>query len=156
MSGYADGEAAQPGSATAEAAVASSSTIAVILPRKPFWGARIVQVPLFRALRVRYPESRIVLFASADGADEFVRWRLGDELHEDEGRAGLPGAVRREHPEMVLNLRRKSTVSCVATGISGAHRPSRCGCGPTRSTGTNCRSARTGRGPPVVAAEAAG
>ena len=122
MSSYTDQEEAQPGSATAEAVVAPSSTIAVILPRKPFWGARIVQVPLFRALRNRFPEARVVLFASAEGADEFVRWRLADELHEDEGRAGLPGAVRREHPEMVLNLRRKSTVSCVATGISGARR----------------------------------
>ncbi|MFN8179950.1 MAG: glycosyltransferase family 9 protein [bacterium] len=123
MSPFDDRDAARPGrSATAEASTASPATIAAILPRKPFWGARIVQVPLFRALRERYPEARILLFAAADGGEEFVRWRLGDEVRPNEGRAGLPGAVRRERPDVVLNLRRKSTVSCVAAGVSGARR----------------------------------
>src|SRR5689334_22077817 len=90
-------DAAQPGqSATAEAVPGAPATIAVILPRKPFWGARIVQVPLFRALRERHPEARILLFASAEGGEEFVRWRLGDEVRPCEGNASLPGAVRRE------------------------------------------------------------
>src|SRR5262249_26223332 len=113
MSPFDDRDTKEKGhSATAEAVSAAPATIPVILPRKPFWGARIVQVPLFRALRERHPESRIILFASSDGAEEFVRWRLGDEVRPNENRAGLPGAVRREHPDLVLNLRRRSTVSC--------------------------------------------
>lgn len=123
MSHFDQPDEARPGrTATAEAVATPPTAIAVILPRKPFWGARIVQVPLFRALRSRFPDAKVVLFASSEGADEFVRWRLGDELRDGEGRAGLPGAVRREKPDMVLNLRRKSTVSCVAAGISGARR----------------------------------
>jgi ADP-heptose:LPS heptosyltransferase len=106
----------------AAAAGGPSSVVAVLLPRKPFWGARIVQVPLLRALRERNPESRILLFAAADGADEFVRWRLGDEVLRVTGRAALPGLLRRERPDVVLNLRRKSTSSCVAAGFSGARR----------------------------------
>ncbi len=101
---------------------AVGSPIAVILPRKPFWGARIVQVPFLQALRDRHREHRILLFASDDGAEEFVRWRLGDETRPAHGRAALPGAVRRERPTVVLNLRRKSTTSCIAAGFSGARR----------------------------------
>ena len=96
--------------------------IAVLLPNKPFWGARIVQVPFLRALRDRHPESRVLLFAASEGAEEFVRWRLCDEVHRVEGRASLPGALRRARPEVVLNLRRKSTTSCLVAGFSRSRR----------------------------------
>ena len=103
-------------------AAAADRTVAVLLPRKPFWGARIVQVPFLRALRERNAEGRVLLFATADGAEEFVRWRLGDEIFPVAGRAALPGAVRRVRPRVVVNLRRKSTASCIAAGLSGARR----------------------------------
>lgn len=106
----------------AAAPEAHQPPVAVILPRKPFWGARIVQVPFLQALRDRHPAQRILLFAAEDGAEEFVRWRLGDEIRSASGRAALPGAVRREKPGFVLNLRRKSTTSCIAAGLSGARR----------------------------------
>lgn len=103
-------------------ATAEAPVVAVLLPNKPFWGARIVQVPFLRALREGHPDSRIVLFAPAPGADEFVRWRLGDEVIPVGGRVSLPSALRRQKPHLVFNLRRKSTASCLAAGFSRSRR----------------------------------
>lgn len=103
-------------------APADAPVVAVLLPNKPFFGARIVQVPFLRALRERHPEARVLLFAAADGADEFIRWRLCDEVHRVGGRAALPGAVRRHRPRVVFNLRRKSTASSLAAAFGGARR----------------------------------
>ncbi len=111
-----------PAPAAVAPAVADAPVVAVLLPNKPFFGARIVQVPFLRALRERHPDARVVLIAASDGADEFIRWRLCDEVQRVSGRAGLPGAVRRHRPQLVFNLRRKSTASCLAAAFGGTRR----------------------------------
>lgn len=113
---------ATPAPEGAAAPPAGAPVVAVLLPNKPFFGARIVQVPFLRALRERNPDARMLLFAPAEGADEFIRWRLGDEVQRVGGRAGLPGAVRRHRPQVVFNLRRKSASSCLAAAFAGSRR----------------------------------
>jgi hypothetical protein len=101
--------------------------IAVLVPNKPFWGARIVQVPFLWALRKAWPGEEIRLHAPVGEAREFLGWALADSWR-PYGRAGGPGALglvralRAEEADRVYNLRRKSGACVLATALAPGSR----------------------------------
>jgi ADP-heptose:LPS heptosyltransferase len=98
--------------------------IAVLAPNKPFWGARIVQVPFLRALRERFPGTPVHLHSPVPAAADFVQWGLADSwssYRTDGGRTrwlALAAEIRRSRPERVYNLRRWSARCCAVAALS--------------------------------------
>jgi ADP-heptose:LPS heptosyltransferase len=101
--------------------------VAVLGPNKPFWGARIVQIPFFRALRERHPGARVTVITPVDAGD-FVAWGLADGVLPYRrgggwrGWAGPPVALRRAAPDAVYNLRRWSVPCGLAATLSRGRR----------------------------------
>jgi len=92
--------------------------VAVLAPNKPFWGARIVQIPFLQALRETFPKAEVHVHSPVEAAAELVRWRLVDS-HRAYARgrwAGLLAELRHHRPDRVYNLRRKSAGCALATG----------------------------------------
>lgn len=54
--------------------------IAVIIPHKPFFGALLVQMPLYQHLRANYPDAHICLWAAFSSANIFKAHGLADEV----------------------------------------------------------------------------
>jgi ADP-heptose:LPS heptosyltransferase len=102
-------------------------TIAVLAPNKPFWGARIVQIPFFRVLRARHPGARVSVVTPAEAGD-FVTWGLADDVQTYrrgegwEGWIGPHAALRRTAPDRVYNLRRWSVPCGLAATLSRGRR----------------------------------
>ena len=103
-------------------------SVAVFVPDKPFWGARIVQIPFLQALREKFPRSEVRLHAPVAEAREFIAWGLADSVREYR-RSGRPpdflGALadlRAARSDAVFNLRRKSTGCSLVTALAGGRR----------------------------------
>lgn len=91
--------------------------IAVLAPNKPYWGARIVQIPFLQALREVFPKAEVHVHSPVEAAAELVRWRLADS-HRPYVRgawAGVLAEIRRRRPERIYNLRRKSSGCSLVT-----------------------------------------
>jgi len=102
--------------------------IAVLVPNKPFWGARIVQVPFFRALRERFPGEPVHVHSPVPAAAEFAEWGLADtwSLYRRDGERArwlaLWKEIRRASPAHVFNLRRWSARCCAVAALSPGRR----------------------------------
>lgn len=96
--------------------------VAVFLQNRPFLGALLVHIPLLRALRTAYPGARIHVYSPFAGASLLVTLKEADAvvLYGRAGSTPLPVVLRRDRPDVVLTLRRKSLRVALAIAASGA------------------------------------
>jgi ADP-heptose:LPS heptosyltransferase len=98
--------------------------IAVLGPNKPFWGAGLVQLPFYAALRRACPGAVVTVISPVPQASLFVDLGLVDRLEVVDRRRLGPtvAAVRRARPDLVLSLRDRSLQANLAAALSGARR----------------------------------
>ncbi|HPF69189.1 MAG TPA: glycosyltransferase family 9 protein [Candidatus Krumholzibacteria bacterium] len=103
---------------------ASVRRIVVLGPNKPFWGAGLVQLPFYAALRRACPGAEVTVVSPVPQASLFVDLGLADHLEVIDRRRLGPtlAAVRRAHPDLVLSLRDRSLQANLAAALSGARR----------------------------------
>lgn len=85
--------------------------IVVFLPNKPFWGARIVQIPFFYGLRRGFPHHRIHVFSPVTEGRMFLDIGLADRFFQFPKKGHftrIVGALRDVKPDLVFNLQHES------------------------------------------------
>lgn len=90
----------------------NTQQIAVFIPKKPFFGAMMVQFPFFLLLRKNFPEARICICANYDGAKLFLTYDLADEVkyygRKVSKKNSIVRELRRLKPDILINLRYRS------------------------------------------------
>ena len=96
--------------------------IGIIIPKRPHFGAMIIQIPLFLHLREMYPRARIKVWSPIEDCSFFLDQGLADEIYVYKNRKGLTfiRAVRGFHADLLINLGLHSEREHVATLLSGA------------------------------------
>jgi ADP-heptose:LPS heptosyltransferase len=101
------------------------SKIAVFSHNKPFFGATIVQFPLYQHLRKNYPDAYIKVYAPVAEANIFLEYGLADEVELYKKSAfrnywTLPKSVNAFKPNIIINCREFSEQINVVVGLSKA------------------------------------
>jgi ADP-heptose:LPS heptosyltransferase len=80
--------------------------ISVIIPKKPHFGAMIIQIPVFLHLRQIYPQAKIKIWSPIDDCTFFLKEGLADESYVYKKKKGLPfiRAVRQFNADLFINL----------------------------------------------------
>jgi ADP-heptose:LPS heptosyltransferase len=96
--------------------------IGIIIPKRPHFGAMIIQAPLFLHLRDLYPHARIKVWSPVEDCAFFLKQGLADETYVYKNRTVLSFilAVRRFCPDLFINLGHHSEREHLATLLSGA------------------------------------
>lgn len=98
--------------------------ICVLGPNKLFFGARLIQIPIFQHLKVNYPNARIRLYSPVQEADLFKKYSLVDEVvvykkGSLSSMLSVVNSVRKFKPDLVINCREFSESSHLVVALSG-------------------------------------
>lgn len=97
--------------------------IAIILPNKPFFGAMLIQIPMFQHLRENFPGCYIKAWSPTDVAGLFLEEGFVDELivySRKSPRFKLLSEVNNFKADLLINMRPKSEILNLFSGISNA------------------------------------
>ena len=97
--------------------------IAVFMPKKPFFGAMLVQFPFFLLLRERYPTAKIKIWSPVASNHLFLKNNLVDEMelyHKSKSYIGTLRSLRSFSPDLLINLRHQSEITHLLASLSGA------------------------------------
>jgi ADP-heptose:LPS heptosyltransferase len=108
--------------------------IAVLGPNKPFWGASLVQLPFYAALRRACPGAQVTVLSPVGQARIFTDLGLAHQVEDVSGMGvgGLMAALRRARPDLAVSLRDRSLKSTLAVALSGARLTAGYDRGPNR------------------------
>lgn len=98
--------------------------ICVLGPNKPFFGARLIQMPIFQHLRANYPSAHILLYSPVQEADLFQTYGLVDEVRvykkgSFKSILSLTQSVRSYKPELIINCREYSESLHLVVALAG-------------------------------------
>jgi ADP-heptose:LPS heptosyltransferase len=105
--------------------MSSQKAIAVFSHNKPFFGATLVQFPLYQHLRKNYPDHIIKVYSPVQEADLFIKYGLADELEVYQKSAfrnywTLPRSIKKLRPAIIINCREFSEQINIIVGLSKA------------------------------------
>jgi ADP-heptose:LPS heptosyltransferase len=97
--------------------------IAVLGPKKEYWGATIVQIPFYLALKERFPNSTIALFSPVTTSKLLHDLNLVDEIHfyKDRQRLRCLQKVRQFSPQILFHQRPYSEFLNISLPFCRAH-----------------------------------
>lgn len=80
--------------------------ISVIIPKKPHFGAMIIQIPIFLHLRHLYPDAQIKVWSPIEDCSFFLKHGLADDFYVYNKKKGFSfiGAVRQFNADLFINL----------------------------------------------------
>lgn len=87
--------------------------IAVFAQNKAFFGALLVQFPLYQHLRLNFPEAEIRIYSTVSEADLFLKYNLGDNivLYKKSSISNfwkISSSLKSYRPDIIINCREHS------------------------------------------------
>ena len=94
--------------------------IAILLPNKPFFGAMLVQLPLFQHLKSNFPNAKIYGWSPVTQAKFFKdNGVLDDVIPFGKQKFKIISQIRKWNPDIIINMRRMSEFSHLVVSLSG-------------------------------------